>query len=194
MRTSKRGKGRGWINYCRILGAAIVLIGAMLGAGGIWLVALGGSWYYLIAGAGLTASGALLLFVSRSGIWLYRLRFFVDASHQRDVPRTHSPVSGLRKPQLPVLLGDTFHYRACGAGDFVGPAKAALEFAQLRKEIGFECRSRADRANRRVISSASKHRIHDQHCPSVHNMRTGPAAREQPLGLIGARSSQNAKR
>lgn len=104
-----------------------------------------------------------------------RLRFFVDASHQRDVPRTHSPVSGLRKPQLSVLLGDTFHYRARGAGDFVSPAKAALEFAQLRKEIGFECRSRADRANRRVISSASEHRIHGQ---AAHLFTTcGPAQR-----------------
>lgn len=91
------------------------------------------------------------------------------------MPRTHSPVSGLRQPQLPVLLGDAFHYGARGASDFVGPAKAALKFAQLRPEIGFECRSRADWANRRVISSAFKQCIHGQDCRSVH--KCGPAQR-----------------
>jgi quinoprotein glucose dehydrogenase len=42
-----------------------------IGAGGSWLVALGGSWYYLLAGIGLVVSGALLLAAEPAGVWLY---------------------------------------------------------------------------------------------------------------------------
>ena len=44
-----------------ILGGLLVLIGLVLAVGGVWLAALGGSPYYLLAGIGLAASGALLL-------------------------------------------------------------------------------------------------------------------------------------
>ena len=40
------------------LGAVLLLIGLILAVGGAWLAALGGSWYYLLAGLGLVASGA----------------------------------------------------------------------------------------------------------------------------------------
>lgn len=55
----------------RSLGVVIGLIGLVLFVGGIWLVALGGSAYYLLAGAGLLASG-FFLFRGRSlGAWIF---------------------------------------------------------------------------------------------------------------------------
>lgn len=38
----------------------LVLIGLPLAAGGVWLISLGGSWYYLLAGLGFLATAALL--------------------------------------------------------------------------------------------------------------------------------------
>lgn len=57
----------------KLLGWACVLLGAILFAGGIWLILLGGSWYYALAGAGLIASGLLLNRGRISAIWLYLL-------------------------------------------------------------------------------------------------------------------------
>ena len=55
----------------RITAALFILFGLlMLGAGG-WLAALGGSWYYLLAGIGLAASGVLLWRGRRLGVRLY---------------------------------------------------------------------------------------------------------------------------
>ncbi len=39
----------------------LILLGAALGAGGVWLAALGGSWAYVVAGIALVVCGALLL-------------------------------------------------------------------------------------------------------------------------------------
>jgi quinoprotein glucose dehydrogenase len=49
------------------------LIGLYLAVGGAWLSLLGGSWYYLIAGLGLIATGALLAAGSVAALWLYAL-------------------------------------------------------------------------------------------------------------------------
>ena len=43
-----------------VLGGLVCLIGAALAAAGLWLAALGGSWYYILAGATLVATGVLL--------------------------------------------------------------------------------------------------------------------------------------
>jgi quinoprotein glucose dehydrogenase len=59
----------GW--YSLVLGVVIVLIGLVIGAGGLWLVSLGGSAYYLLAGLGLIVSGVLLVLRRRLGAWLY---------------------------------------------------------------------------------------------------------------------------
>ncbi|MER9328449.1 membrane-bound PQQ-dependent dehydrogenase, glucose/quinate/shikimate family [Mesorhizobium sp. M0488] len=55
------------------VGALLVVLGLLIGAGGAWLIALGGSWYYLPAGIGLLAAGALLLSRNVAGVWLYAL-------------------------------------------------------------------------------------------------------------------------
>jgi quinoprotein glucose dehydrogenase len=54
-----------------IVGALLSLIGVVLVAGGVWLAALGGSIYYLLAGLGLLASGLLLLRGDVRGGYLY---------------------------------------------------------------------------------------------------------------------------
>lgn len=54
-----------------ILGAVIGLIGLTLTIGGGWLIGLGGSWYYLLAGLGLLASGLFLVRRSLLGAWIY---------------------------------------------------------------------------------------------------------------------------
>jgi len=53
------------------LGVVLALIGLTLTIGGGWLISLGGSWYYLLAGLGLLASGGLLIRRSRTGVWVY---------------------------------------------------------------------------------------------------------------------------
>ncbi len=70
--SANRRRGIGdWL----VIAFAIVLglIGIVLIGGGAWLMALGGSWYYLLAGAGLLASAILLLAGSQAGVWLYLL-------------------------------------------------------------------------------------------------------------------------
>lgn len=68
--TERRG---GWAALA--LGIVLGLIGLALTAGGIWLVSLGGSPYYLIAGIALLASGALIGLRNVMGVWLYALLF-----------------------------------------------------------------------------------------------------------------------
>ncbi len=53
------------------LAVLIFLVGAILLVGGIWLTVLGGSWYYMLAGAGLCASGIALGMRLRVGAWIY---------------------------------------------------------------------------------------------------------------------------
>ncbi|MDB5698324.1 MAG: rane-bound PQQ-dependent dehydrogenase, glucose/quinate/shikimate family [Alphaproteobacteria bacterium] len=49
----------------------IGLIGLAMVIGGIWLVSLGGSFYYLLCGAGIIATSVLLLLRRREALWLY---------------------------------------------------------------------------------------------------------------------------
>lgn len=60
---SKLGKPRPGVGMWAawVFGAVLILIGGLLAAGGVRLIMLGGSWYYLLAGVGLIVSGGLLL-------------------------------------------------------------------------------------------------------------------------------------
>ena len=58
-----------------LLGSLIALIGIALAAGGSWLAALGGSWYYLFAGVGMLLAGVQLVRARASGFWWYGLVF-----------------------------------------------------------------------------------------------------------------------
>jgi quinoprotein glucose dehydrogenase len=55
----------------RALGALLLLIGLILAGGGAWLAALGGSFYYVLAGLGLVASGFLLVRLRLAGVAVY---------------------------------------------------------------------------------------------------------------------------
>ena len=57
------------------LGVLFGLIGVVLTIGGGWLIAVGGSWYYLLAGLGLIGTGALLFVRRMEAFWLYMLVF-----------------------------------------------------------------------------------------------------------------------
>jgi len=51
----------------------LFLIGLALGAGGIWLAALGGSWYYILAAIGFLLTAVLLSRRSATALWVYAL-------------------------------------------------------------------------------------------------------------------------
>ena len=54
-----------------VTGALVALLGLYFAVAGSWLAAVGGSWYYLISGACMVASGALIIVGRRVGVWLY---------------------------------------------------------------------------------------------------------------------------
>src|ERR1700722_4151712 len=55
----------------KITGLVYTLIGLLLAGGGVWLVALGGSVYYLTAGLGILATGILLAAGRWPALWVY---------------------------------------------------------------------------------------------------------------------------
>lgn len=63
----------GW--FVSLYAIVLVLIGLALFAGGAWLAWLGGSWYYLVAGAALMLSGMLIHRRRFGGVWLFAFGF-----------------------------------------------------------------------------------------------------------------------
>jgi len=55
----------------RIFAALLAIIGLVLAAGGVWLVVLGGSPYYVITGIAVLASAVLLWRGRMLGAWIY---------------------------------------------------------------------------------------------------------------------------
>jgi len=55
----------------KIFGGLLIAIGLPLAIGGVYLLSLGGSWYYLVAGLGLAASGLYLFRGLMTGVWIY---------------------------------------------------------------------------------------------------------------------------
>lgn len=68
-----RSSAASWL--VRVLGVVLAIIGVILAVGGAWLVAVGGSPYYLLAGIGLIVSGVLLVRLRMAGVWLYAIVF-----------------------------------------------------------------------------------------------------------------------
>lgn len=54
-----------------VTGTLLAVLGLVLALGGVWLAALGGSWYYLLAGLGLVLAGALLIARRSAALWVY---------------------------------------------------------------------------------------------------------------------------
>lgn len=55
------------------LALVLLAVGLALAVGGAWLIALGGSWYYLPAGLALILAGALMMAQRMAGVWVYAL-------------------------------------------------------------------------------------------------------------------------
>ncbi|MGB3335951.1 MAG: membrane-bound PQQ-dependent dehydrogenase, glucose/quinate/shikimate family [Devosia sp.] len=58
-----------------VLALVMALFGLPILAGGVWLITLGGSWYYTLAGLGLLVSAWYLFRQSMLGVWVYLLTF-----------------------------------------------------------------------------------------------------------------------
>ncbi|AEQ50738.1 broad-specificity glycerol dehydrogenase, subunit SldA [Pelagibacterium halotolerans B2] len=58
-----------------VIGAIIAIFGVPIFAGGIWLAALGGSWYYVLAGLGLLVTAVFLFRRSMLAVWVYLATF-----------------------------------------------------------------------------------------------------------------------
>src|SRR6266478_740262 len=54
-----------------LLGAVVALLGLVLAGGGAYLAALGGSWYYVLAGAMFLAAGYLIIKGRIAGFYTY---------------------------------------------------------------------------------------------------------------------------
>ncbi|MBS9404612.1 glucose/quinate/shikimate family membrane-bound PQQ-dependent dehydrogenase [Halomonas sp. TRM85114] len=54
-----------------LTGGILVLLGVGLAVGGVWLAALGGSWFYLLAAIGFLVTGALLIKRHIAALWVY---------------------------------------------------------------------------------------------------------------------------
>ena len=68
-----RADGAGAASPPRVFATLLLIIGAALAFGGGKLIAVGGSWYYLVAGVTVIASAVLLWRGRRTGAWLYGL-------------------------------------------------------------------------------------------------------------------------
>lgn len=54
-------------------GILIALVGLALGAGGLWLITLGGSWYYLLTGLGFLLTAYLLMTARPAALWVFAI-------------------------------------------------------------------------------------------------------------------------
>ena len=74
IQSSPRSFGVRFARAILVLGAVLAfLLGLFMAGGGAWLVTLGGSWYYVLAGIGFLASGVLLLRRNASGVTVLSL-------------------------------------------------------------------------------------------------------------------------
>ncbi|WP_417309285.1 PQQ-binding-like beta-propeller repeat protein [Devosia sp.] len=72
MASAKHGFGWWW---AVVLAFVMGLAGLALLGGGVWLITLGGSWYYALAGVGILASAFFLFRHEMLGVWIYLLTF-----------------------------------------------------------------------------------------------------------------------
>ncbi|KAB0676203.1 membrane-bound PQQ-dependent dehydrogenase, glucose/quinate/shikimate family [Aureimonas leprariae] len=57
--------------FVRLVGLLLAIVGLGLLVAGGWLAALGGNWYYVLAGVGMLATGVLLFRGSPLALWVY---------------------------------------------------------------------------------------------------------------------------
>ncbi|HET6618824.1 MAG TPA: hypothetical protein VFG64_02720 [Dongiaceae bacterium] len=66
--------------YRIVLSVLVALLGLALLAGGIWLAALGGSWFYILLGIALVVSAGLLLARQAAGLVVYGITLLVTVA------------------------------------------------------------------------------------------------------------------
>jgi quinoprotein glucose dehydrogenase len=59
------------------VGVVLITVGLIIAGGGVWLIVLDGSSYYLVAGIGLIVSGLMLLHQRFVAIWIYIAIWFI---------------------------------------------------------------------------------------------------------------------
>lgn len=63
---------RGYLDWWAVfVGCLLLFLGVLIGAGGVWLMAVGGSWYYLLAGIALLVAGTLMIRREIASVWVY---------------------------------------------------------------------------------------------------------------------------
>lgn len=77
MNNSGAAAGSKWV--LAGLGVLIALIGLGLAGGGGYLIALGGSWYFLLMGLAMLASGLMITRRKPLGAWLYGVALVLTA-------------------------------------------------------------------------------------------------------------------
>ncbi|ETX11194.1 glucose dehydrogenase [Roseivivax halodurans JCM 10272] len=61
----------------KAVAVVLAFIGIVLLGGGVYLILLGGSWYYAVAGALLLASGVFLFRMDRTGVLIYAVTWAI---------------------------------------------------------------------------------------------------------------------
>jgi quinoprotein glucose dehydrogenase len=61
--------------WSRLIAIVLAVFGLALAAGGIWLILLGGSWYYLPAGLGLILTAVFLFRQNLMALWIYLITY-----------------------------------------------------------------------------------------------------------------------
>src|SRR5690606_32251465 len=117
----RKGFGFWWT---MLVGIVLVIFGLPIAAGGVWLIALGGSWYYLPAGIGLLVTAYFLFRRDLMALWVYLVTYIgtliwalweAGFNGWAQVPRLVAPtvVLVLVLSTLPVLRGSL---RRAGTG------------------------------------------------------------------------------
>ncbi|WP_226554484.1 membrane-bound PQQ-dependent dehydrogenase, glucose/quinate/shikimate family [Celeribacter naphthalenivorans] len=73
--TEETSSKQSWTWLLVLLGAVLALVGLGLAGGGVMLITRGGSWYYLLMGLALVASGVQIMRGSPSGTFIYVIAF-----------------------------------------------------------------------------------------------------------------------
>ncbi|HWV19414.1 MAG TPA: membrane-bound PQQ-dependent dehydrogenase, glucose/quinate/shikimate family, partial [Devosia sp.] len=61
--------------WTMLVGVVLLVFGLPIAAGGLWLITLGGSWYYLPAGIGLLLTAWFLFQRSLNALWIYLVTY-----------------------------------------------------------------------------------------------------------------------
>ncbi len=144
---NRKGIGFWWT---MLVAVVLVIFGLPIAAGGVWLIALGGSWYYLPAGVGLLATAYFLFKRDMMAVWVYLITYIGTViwalwesglNGWAQVPRLIAPtlVLLLVLSTIPMMRGSIRRYgtgMAAAAVTLVG-AFGAINVAQYSVEPSY---------------------------------------------------------